>query len=150
MNRHEFRLSSYATLTWQLLLFSVMVAFVISLFLEGDMNWLVWLLPVVVLAMSAPYIVRIGELVTDLRRGACSAAQLRLRDVSEEYAIVIHRQRGMVHWTLIFEDETQPGRLLSLSVAARREEMTSLFSLDEYYVVEWLPRSRVIQAVRKA
>ena len=150
MDRHEFRLNSYVTLTWQMPLFSAAAAFALSRFLEGDMAWVVWLVPVCVLALTMPYIVRIGELARDLRRGERRTARLRLRDVSEEYAIAIHRHRGMVHWTLIFEDEEQSGQLLSLSVAARRSEAVSLFALGESYLVEWMPHSRLIRALQRA
>ena len=71
---------------------------------------------------------------------------MRLKDVSEEYAIAIHRRRGLVHWTLIFEDETRPGTLLSLSVAARRDEMASFFLLEKDYDVEWLQTARIIRS----
>ncbi|MBO4885404.1 MAG: hypothetical protein J5602_08835 [Clostridia bacterium] len=146
MNRHEFSMGSYAALTWQLLVFSLAAAYALSRFLQSDMAWLVWLLPVGVLGMTTPYIVRVGEMLRDLRAGRREKARLRLKDVSEEYAIAIHRRRGMVHWTLIFEDESRPGALFSLSVAARRSEMKSFFALESYYMVEWLPTARVIRS----
>ena len=146
MDRREFSMSSYVALTWQLLVFSLAAACALSRFLESDLAWLVWLLPAFVLAMTMPYIARIGEMLRDLRAGRREKARLRLKDVSEEYAIAIHRRRGLVHWTLIFEDEARPGELLSLSVAARRDEMESFFTLERSYDVEWLKASRIIQS----
>ena len=145
MNRREFSMGSYAALTWQLLLFSMAAAYALSRFLEGDMARLVWLLPVCVLAMTTPYIVRIGQMINDVRQSRRERALLRLKDVSEEYAIAIHRRRGMVHWTLIFEDEARPGTLFSLSVAARRDEVNAFFAVEKTYQVEWLKASRIIR-----
>jgi|GEM_PF-5681005 len=147
MERHHFRLIPYVTLTWQLLLFSLVAAFVLSRFLESR---LVWMLPVCVLALTMPYIARIGDILRDLRRGERRSARLILKDASEEYAIAIHRQRGLVHWTLIFEEEARPGTLVVLSAAARRGDMEAWFHLESSYLVEWLPLSRIISAAEPA
>ena len=145
--KREFPIRPYVTLGWQLLLFSLVMAFVLSLFLE---SWLVWLMPVCVLALSTPYITRIGQIIRDLRRGETRKARLRLKDVSEEYAIAIHHQSGLVSWTLIFEDEVERERLVVLSAAARRSEIGTLFRQDEVYLIEWLPSSRVIRSIGPA
>ena len=150
MDKHEFPLNSYITLCWQPLLISMGAAWLISRLLEKDIAWVPWLLPPFALAMTLPYITRLGEMAADLRRGSRQKARLRLKDVSEEFALAIHRQRGLHHWTLIFEDEARPGTLLSLSAAARRDDMRALFELETSYSVEWLPASRVIKKVERA
>ena len=139
--QRRFSIRPYVTLGWQLLLFSLVAAIVFSHFLD---SWLVWLLPACVLALSTPYIVRIGQIIRDRRRDETQTACLKLKDISEEYALAIHHQSGLVNWTLIFEDEAENGRLVVLSVAARRREIETLFQMGKTYAVEWMPSSRVI------
>lgn len=144
MGRREFPIRTYATLTWQLLVFSLVVTLLLVRFVEeGQM--LVWALPVIVLILSIPYIVRVAEIIGDMSRKRRETRVLRLKDLSKEYAVAIHSHRGMLHWTLIFEDEA--GQLFSLTAATTQEEALSMWRDEALYRVEWLTRSRVIVAM---
>lgn len=144
MERREFPIRTYVTLTWQLLLFSLVVTLVLDHYIEGRVAWV---LPVIVLVLSIPYIVRVAEIIADVSRAQCEKRTLRLKDISKEYAVVIHGHRGMLHWTLIFEDEADNGQLFSLTAAATQADALAMWKDGGLYRVEWLKQSRVITAM---
>lgn len=146
MNKREFAVRPYATLSWQLLVFSLAVTLALDCFIESR---LVWLLPVFVLMLSVPYLVRALEALGDLRRGRLQTGRLKLLDISEEYVIAVHTHRGLVHWTLIFEDENQSDRVVVLSAAARRADASAFFQEGARYQTAWLPRSRIIRSMER-
>lgn len=143
MGRREFPIRTYVTLTWQLFAFSLAVTLLLDHCIEEGK--IVWTLPVIVLILSIPYIVRVVEIIADVTRRQREERVLRLKDISKEYAVAIHSHRGMLHWTLIFEDEA--GKLFSLTAAATQQDAFSMWCEEGLYRVEWLNQSRVIVAM---
>lgn len=146
MDRRVFPIRTYVTLTWQVLLFSMAATLLLDRFIESR---LIWALPVIVLVMSVPYIVRVVEIIGDRSQGRRCERTMRLVDVSREFAVAIHSHRGMMHWTLIFEDEAD-GSLYSLTAAATKEEARAMWRNGERYSLMWLDKSRVILEMESA
>lgn len=146
MDRRVFPIRTYVTLTWQVLLFSMAATLLLDRFIESR---LIWALPVIVLVMSVPYIVRVVEIIGDRSQGRRCERTMRLVDVSREFAVAIHSHRGMMHWTLIFEDEAD-GSLYSLTAAATKEDARAMWRNGERYSLMWLDKSRVILEMESA
>ena len=146
MDRRVFPIRTYVTLTWQVLLFSMAATLLLDRFIESR---LIWALPVIVLVMSVPYIVRVAEIIGDRSQGRRCERTMRLVDVSREFAVAIHSHRGMMHWTLIFEDEAD-GSLYSLTAAATKEDARAMWRNGERYSLMWLDKSRVILEMESA
>ena len=146
MDRHVFPIRTYVTLTWQVLLFSLAATLLLDRFIESR---LIWALPAIVLVMSVPYIVRVIEIIGDRSQGRRCERTMRLVDVSREFAVAIHSHRGMMHWTLIFEDEAD-GSLHSLTAAATKEDARAMWHSGAHYRVAWLDKSRVILEMESA
>ena len=140
MDRRVFPIRTYVTLTWQVLLFSMAATLLLDRFIESR---LIWALPVIVLVMSVPYIVRVVEIIGDRSQSRRCERTMRLVDISREFAVAIHSHRGMMHWTLIFEDEAD-GSLHSLTAAATKEDARAMWREGAHYRVAWLDKSRVI------
>lgn len=146
MDRRVFPIRTYVTLTWQVLLFSMAATLLLDRFIESR---LIWALPVIVLVLSVPYIVRVVEIIGDRSQGRRCERTMRLVDVSREFAVAIHSHRGMMHWTLIFEDEAD-GSLYSLTAAATKEDARAMWRNGERYSLMWLDKSRVILEMESA
>ena len=146
MDRRVFPIRTYVTLTWQVLAFSMAATLLLDRFIESR---LIWALPVIVLVMSVPYIVRVVEIIGDRSQGRRCERTMRLVDVSREFAVAIHSHRGMMHWTLIFEDEAD-GSLYSLTAAATKEDARAMWRNGERYSLMWLDKSRVILEMESA
>ena len=146
MDRRVFPIRTYVTLTWQVLLFSMAATLLLDRFIESR---LIWALPVIVLVMSVPYIVRVVEIIGDRSQGRRCERTMRLVDVSREFAVAIHSHRGMMHWTLIFENEAD-GSLYSLTAAATKEDARAMWRNGERYSLMWLDKSRVILEMESA
>ena len=146
MDRRVFPIRTYVTLTWQVLLFSMAATLLLDRFIESR---LIWALPVIVLVMSVPYIVRVVEIIGDRSQGRRCERTMRLVDVSREFAVAIHSHRGMMHWSLIFEDEAD-GSLYSLTAAATKEDARAMWRNGERYSLMWLDKSRVILEMESA
>ena len=146
MDRRVFPIRTYVTLTWQVLLFSMAATLLLDRFIESR---LIWALPVIVLVMSVPYIVRVVEIIGDRSQGRRCERTMRLVDVSREFAVAIHSHRGMMHWTLIFEDEADSS-LYSLTAAATKEDARAMWRNGERYSLMWLDKSRVILEMESA
>ena len=131
-----------------LLLFIILMAATLLLdrFIESR---LIWALPAIVLVLSVPYIVRVVEIIGDRSQGRRCERTMRLVDVSREFAVAIHSHRGMMHWTLIFEDEAD-GSLYSLTAAATKEDARAMWRNGERYSLMWLDKSRVILEMESA
>ncbi len=140
MDRRVFPIRTYVTLTWQVLLFSLAATLLLDRFIESR---LIWALPVIVLVMSVPYIVRVLEIIGDRTGSRRCERTMRLVDVSREFAVAIHSHRGMMHWTLILEDEAD-GSIHSLTAAATRKDARAMWLGGALYRVAWLDKSRVI------
>ena len=140
MDRRVFAIRTYVTLTWQVLAFSMVVTILLDRFIESR---LIWAIPAIVLVLSVPYIVRVIEIVDDQLKNHRCERTMRLVDISREFAVAIHSKRGMLHWTLIFEDEAD-GSLHSLTAAATKEDARTMWHCDAPYEVVWLDKSRVI------
>lgn len=132
------------TLTWQMFTVSLIIAGVLIYYVRHP---LVWLMPLTVLFMCLPYIMRAVEIGRDRRTKQYEEKELRLKDISKEYAIALHSHRGMVHWTLIFEDEADDRRVYVLTVAMNKQDAHSFLCLGGMYRVKWLAVSRVICAM---
>ena len=146
MDRRVFPIRTYVTLTWQVLLFSMAATLLLDRFIESR---LIWALPAIVLVLSVPYIVRVVEIIGDRSQGRRCERTMRLVDVSREFAVAIHSHRGMMHWTLIFEDEAD-GSLYSLTAAATKEDARAMRHNGERYSLMWLDKSRVILEMESA
>lgn len=146
MDRRVFPIRTYVTLTWQVLLFSMAATLLLDRFIESR---LIWALPAIVLVLSVPYIVRVVEIIGDRSQGRRCERTMRLVDVSREFAVAIHSHRGMMHWTLIFEDEVD-GSLYSLTAAATKEDARAMWRNGERYSLMWLDKSRVILEMESA
>ena len=146
MDRRVFPIRTYVTLTWQVLLFSMAATLLLDRFIESR---LIWALPVIVLVLSVPYIVRVVEIIGDRSQGRRCERTMRLVDVSREFAVAIHSHRGMMHWTLIFENEAD-GSLYSLTAAATKEDARAMWRNGERYSLMWLDKSRVILEMESA
>ena len=146
MDRRVFPIRTYVTLTWQVLLFSMAATLLLDRFIESR---LIWALPAIVLVLSVPYIVRVVEIIGDRSQGRRCERTMRLVDVSREFAVAIHSHRGMMHWTLIFEDEAD-GSLYSLTAAATKEDALAMWRNGERYSLMWLDKSRVILEMESA
>ena len=146
MDRRVFPIRTYVTLTWQVLLFSMAATLLLDRFIESR---LIWALPAIVLVLSVPYIVRVVEIIGDRSQGRRRERTMRLVDVSREFAVAIHSHRGMMHWTLIFEDEAD-GSLYSLTAAATKEDARAMWRNGERYSLMWLDKSRVILEMESA
>lgn len=146
MDRRVFPIRTYVTLTWQVLLFSMAATLLLDRFIESR---LIWALPSIVLVLSVPYIVRVVEIIGDRSQGRRCERTMRLVDVSREFAVAIHSHRGMMHWTLIFEDEAD-GSLYSLTAAATKEDARAMWRNGERYSLMWLDKSRVILEMESA
>ena len=146
MDRRVFPIRTYVTLTWQVLLFSMAATLLLDCFIESR---LIWALPAIVLVLSVPYIVRVVEIIGDRSQGRRCERTMRLVDVSREFAVAIHSHRGMMHWTLIFEDEAD-GSLYSLTAAATKEDARAMWRNGERYSLMWLDKSRVILEMESA
>ncbi|MCI5546256.1 MAG: hypothetical protein MR399_04810 [Clostridiales bacterium] len=146
MDRRVFPIRTYVTLTWQVLLFSMAATLLLDRFIESR---LIWALPAIVLVLSVPYIVRVVEIIGDRSQGRRCERTMRLVDVSREFAVAIHSHRGMMHWTLIFEDEAD-GSLYSLTAAATKEDARAMWRNGERYSLMWLDKSRVILEMESA
>lgn len=146
MDRRVFPIRTYVTLTWQVLLFSMAATLLLDRFIESR---LIWALPAIVLVMSVPYIVRVVEIIGDRSQGRRCERTMRLVDVSREFAVAIHSHRGMMHWTLIFENEAD-GSLYSLTAAATKEDARAMWRNGERYSLMWLDKSRVILEMESA
>ena len=146
MDRRVFPIRTYVTLTWQVLLFSMAATLLLDRFIESR---LIWALPAIVLVLSVPYIVRVVEIIGDRSQGRRCERTMRLVDVSREFAVAIHSHRGMMHWTLIFEDEAD-GSLYSLTAAATMEDARAMWHNGERYSLMWLDKSRVILEMESA
>ena len=146
MDRRVFPIRTYVTLTWQVLLFSMAATLLLDRFIESR---LIWALPAIVLVLSVPYIVRVVEIIGDRSQGRRCERTMRLVDVNREFAVAIHSHRGMMHWTLIFEDEAD-GSLYSLTAAATKEDARAMWRNGERYSLMWLDKSRVILEMESA
>ena len=146
MDRRVFPIRTYVTLTWQVLLFSMAATLLLDRFIESR---LIWALPAIVLVLSVPYIVRVVEIIGDRSQGRRCERTMRLVDVSREFAVAIHSHRGMMHWTLIFEDEAD-GSLYSLTAAATKEDARAMWRNGERSSLMWLDKSRVILEMESA
>ena len=146
MDRRVFPIRTYVTLTWQVLLVSMAATLLLDRFIESR---LIWALPAIVLVLSVPYIVRVVEIIGDRSQGRRCERTMRLVDVSREFAVAIHSHRGMMHWTLIFEDEAD-GSLYSLTAAATKEDARAMWRNGERYSLMWLDKSRVILEMESA
>lgn len=146
MDRRVFPIRTYVTLTWQVLLFSMAATLLLDRFIESR---LIWALPAIVLVLSVPYIVRVVEIIGDRSQGRRCERTMRLVDVSREFAVAIHSHRGMMHWTLIFEDEAD-GSLYSLTAAATKEDARAMWRNGERYSLMWLDKSRIILEMESA
>ena len=146
MDRRVFPIRTNVTLTWQVLLFSMAATLPLDRFIESR---LIWALPAIVLVLSVPYIVRVVEIIGDRSQGRRCERTMRLVDVSREFAVAIHSHRGMMHWTLIFEDEAD-GSLYSLTAAATKEDARAMWRNGERYSLMWLDKSRVILEMESA
>ena len=146
MDRRVFPIRTYVTLTWQVLLFSLAATLLLDRFIESR---LIWALPAIVLVLSVPDIVRVVEIIGDRSQGRRCERTMRLVDVSREFAVAIHSHRGMMHWTLIFEDEAD-GSLYSLTAAATKEDARAMWRNGERYSLMWLDKSRVILEMESA
>ena len=146
MDRRVFPIRTYVTLTWQVLHFSMAATLLLDRFIESR---LIWALPAIVLVLSVPYIVRVVEIIGDRSQGRRCERTMRLVDVSREFAVAIHSHRGMMHWTLIFEDEAD-GSLYSLTAAATKEDARAMWRNGERYSLMWLDKSRVILEMESA
>lgn len=146
MDRRVFPIRTYVTLTWQVLLFSMAATLLLDRFIESR---LIWALPAIVLVLSVPYIVRVVEIIGDRSQGRRCERTMRLVDVSREFAVAIHSHRGMMHWTLIFENEAD-GSLYSLTAAATKEDARAMWRNGERYSLMWLDKSRVILEMESA
>ena len=146
MDRRVFPIRTYVTLTWQVLLFIMAATLLLDRFIESR---LIWALPAIVLVLSVPYIVRVVEIIGDRSQGRRCERTMRLVDVSREFAVAIHSHRGMMHWTLIFEDEAD-GSLYSLTAAATKEDARAMWRNGERYSLMWLDKSRVILEMESA
>lgn len=146
MDRRVFPIRTYVTLTWQVLLFSMAATLLLDRFIESR---LIWALPAIVLVLSVPYIVRVVEIIGDRSQSRRCERTMRLVDVSREFAVAIHSHRGMMHWTLIFEDEAD-GSLYSLTAAATKEDARAMWRNGERYSLMWLDKSRVILEMESA
>ena len=146
MDRRVFPIRTYVTLTWQVLLFSMAATLLLDRFIESR---LIGALPAIVLVLSVPYIVRVVEIIGDRSQGRRCERTMRLVDVSREFAVAIHSHRGMMHWTLIFEDEAD-GSLYSLTAAATKEDARAMWRNGERYSLMWLDKSRVILEMESA
>lgn len=146
MDRRVFPIRTYVTLTWQVLLFSLAATLLLDRFIESR---LIWALPAIVLVLSLPYIVRVVEIIGDRSQSRRCEKTMRLVDVSREFAVAIHSHRGMMHWTLIFEDEAD-GSLHSLTAAATQKDARAMWREGALYRVAWLDKSRVILEMESA
>ena len=140
MDKRAFPIRTYVTLTWQVLLFSMAATLLLDHFVESRV---IWALPVIVFVLSVPYIVRVIEIIGDRSGNRRRERTMRLVDISREFAVAIHSHRGMMHWTLIFEDESD-GSLHSLTAAATKKDAHAMWRSDSLYHVVWLDKSRVI------
>ncbi len=137
---------SYSTSIWQSLALSLLVSLVLNIWVDSI---IIWFFPLLVLCLVTPYILRVYDIITDVRKKRKKKRLLRLLDISEEFTFALHRDRTLRHWTLIFEDVNEHDNFVVLSAAMTMKQREKELTEKKLYIVTNLEKSKVIVAMHE-